>query len=188
MKRVLLSRASAVVLLILTTVWDAGATYLTLGHRLDMDGNPFIRGMDWKGVALIQVIVGVLVVAFFLATYGKQRLFWPGENVGFMGFIRRCVKENVSFKLKFSLGARETVYIGQVLLWTLISAHAIAALITTVPLLGGPSFLSVARLLGATAVRYSQSATTLFIVAGAIVCGHVPLYHAFLQNREEARQ
>lgn len=183
MARILISRTSAVLLFVATTVWDAGATYLTLGHQLHLDGNPFIRHMDWKGVAVLHAVLGVLLVAFYLMTHGKQRLLWPEEKTGFLRFLRRCVGQNVSFKL--TLGIRERVYAAQVLFWTLIFAHASAALITTCPLLGGPSFLDMARMLGGAAVRYAQNGITLLIAGAAFVFAHYPLYQAYLLDGDQ---
>ena len=185
MRRLLISRVSAIVLFVVSTLWDAGATYLTLGHKLHLDGNPFSRGMDWKGLGVLHAVLGILLVAFFILTYEKQHLLWPEEKVDFVGFLRRCLKENVSFRL--TLQAKEKVYVAQVAFWTLIFAHTFAALITSSPLLGGPSFLDAARFFSETAVRYSQNATTLLIVAAAFICGHYPLYQVFLSDREASQ-
>jgi hypothetical protein len=71
------------------------------------------------------------------------------------------------------------VYVGLLLLWLPAFGHLLAAVITTVPLVGGPSFVDFLRLFGVKELRSAQRIVTLAIIVVAFIAAHYPLYVSY---------
>ncbi|MFA7184298.1 MAG: prepilin-type N-terminal cleavage/methylation domain-containing protein [Victivallales bacterium] len=184
MKRnILISRTTAVFLLIISTMLDCTAT--DAGHKLYLDGNPLIRGLNWNQLIVFQ-ITGIIIISLtFGFAFKKQRIIWPKIQVGFWRFLKYRLREGLALKFDSTSLKKEIIYAGLLCLWILFFAHLLAWLIMMPPLFGGPSFRDALAVLGITDLRVAQYIVTIFILAFAVILAHYPLYLAYSLKTEK---
>lgn len=187
LKRIILSRTGTIALLLLGTLWDVGSTYAMVGKRLWLDGNPFIRTLNWQQVWALQIIFGTAAIAAFLFAYGRQRAIWPKQKLPFLAFFKYRLKCGFSLSFTARHFKTEDVYAGMLLIWVLIFAHSIAGLINTVPILGGPSFLEIFTLEQINDVRTIQHIGTALLLFCSILFAHYPIYASYTLSFEGGR-
>lgn len=173
------SRCFAVLLLIAGTGWDAGTTWLTVGNKLHLDGNPLIRNLNWTQLFLLMLLLQAAFVFAFWFAWERQAALWPDCGRSFWRFLG--YRMNKGFALKFNPAhlKTETIYGGMLLMWLPVFGHFLSALITTCPLVGGPSFVDFFRLLGIDNGRTAQKLTTIFIVVASWILAHWPMYLSY---------
>jgi hypothetical protein len=187
LKRIILSRTGTISLLLVGTIWDVGSTYAMVGKRLWLDGNPFIRTLNWQQVAVLQVIFGTAAIAAFLFAYGRQKAIWPKrEGLAFLQFVKYRIRRGFSLNFTAKHFKTEDVYAGMLLIWVLIFAHGLAGLINTVPILGGPSFLEIFQMEQINDVRIIQNIGTALLLLCSILFAHYPIYASYRLSLEDA--
>ena len=176
MTHIFTSRSFAVLLLIVSTVWDAGGTWLTVGRKLYLDGNPVVQSLNWTQLLVLLLVLHTALAVGFWFAWSRQEALWPNQRMSFWRFLSYRLKKG--FALNFSRDHLKTEFIwaGMLLLWLPTFAHLLAGLIITSPLVGGPSFLDVFRRLGVDNWRTAQTFTSLFIIVAALILAHWPLY------------
>ncbi len=188
LKRIVLSRTGTIALLLVGTVWDVGSTYVMVGQRLWLDGNPFIRTLNWQQVLVLQGIFGTAAIAAFLFVYGRQRAIWPERDLPFLAFFKYRIRRGFSLNFTARHFKTEDVYAGMLLIWVLIFAHSIAGFINTVPILGGPSFLEIFKMEQINDVRTVQNIGTAFLLFCSILFAHYPIYASYTLSLEDAKR
>jgi len=191
MTGILTSRLFALFLLVVSSAWDATGTWLTLRDRLHLDGNPFIRGMNWTQLAALLILLQAAFAVVFWFSWTRQEALWPDENKSFWQFLG--YRLNKGFALKFNRDHLKTefIYAGMLLMWFPVFGHLLSGLIITCPLAGGPSFADIFRRLGVENWRTAQNFTTLFIVAASLILAHWPMYLRYREgskNRENHKE
>ncbi|MBU0478106.1 hypothetical protein KKC91_06025 [bacterium] len=187
-KKIITSRTFAIVMLILSTFWDAGGTCLTLGHNLSRDGNPLVRGMNWNQVLMFMVISHTIFIISFIFAWRKQKAIWPEQNRTFFPFVADRLKEGFAFNFSRDHMKNELVWAGMLALWLPTAAHCLAGIIITSALVGGPSFLDVLGLVGIHNVRMAQRITTLLIIVIAVPLAHYPMYLKYSLDRDKRKE
>ena len=185
LKRIILSRTGTIALLLVGTLWDVGSTYAMVGKRLWLDGNPFIRTLNWEQVAALQVIFGTAAIAAFLFAYGRQKAIWPkGERLAFLQFVKYRIRRGFSLNFTAKHFKTEDVYAGMLLIWVLIFAHGLAGLINTVPILGGPPLLEVLHMNHSYDVHTLQNIATGLLILCSVFFAHYPIYASYRLSLE----
>ncbi len=177
----LISPLAVVVFYVLSVTWDATATYLTLGQELAMDGSPLMNRFTWGQAITVQIVGGLVVLVYFMLASRKQKSIWPKQQSSFGQFLRHCVKIAVFGGVKNL--KLQVIYVGVGLAWFTIITAILASIITTVPLLGGPSFRHILGLAGVHDLRTAQTITTVFIGVVGLLLAHYPLYVTYLIKR-----
>ncbi len=185
LKRVILSRTGTIALLLAGTAWDVGSTYAMVGERLWLDGNPFIRTLNWEQVLALQIIFGIASVAAFLFAYGRQPAIWPEEKRSFLSFVAYRIRRGFSLNFTAHHFKTEDVYAGMLLIWVLIFAHSLAGLINTVPILGGPPLLELLHMNQSYDVRTLQNIGTGLLIFCSIFFAHYPMYTSYAMSLEQ---
>jgi len=180
----LIPRLMTIVLLFFSTLLDCGTTYASIGHKLYLDGNPFIRSFDWTQLLIMQGMGVFIIASAFLFASKEQHVIWPNKSLGFWSFFQYRLKKGFKLSFKLEHFQTEMVYAGVLLIWVVTIAHFLAGIIAGSPFLGGPSFLDILRLIGILELRTAQSITTLFILLVAFIGAHYPLYLAYVQTYE----
>ena len=186
-RRIILSRTATISLLLVGTAWDVGSTYAMVGERLWLDGNPFIRTLNWEQVLALQFIFGTASVAAFLFAYGRQPVIWPEEKLSFPAFVVFRIKRGFSLNFTAQHFRTEDVYAGMLLIWVLIFAHSLAGLINTVPLMGGPPLLEILHMKHAFDLDTLQNIGTGLLILCSIFLAHYPIYARYALSLEERR-
>ena len=182
-RRIILSRTGTISLLLVGTAWDVGSTYAMVGKRLWLDGNPFIRTLNWEQVLALQIIFGIASVAAFLFAYGRQPAIWPEEKLSFTAFVVYRIKRGFSLNFTAQHFRTEDVYAGMLLIWVLIFAHSLAGLINTVPLLGGPPLLELLHMKQTYELDTLQNIGTGLIILCSIFLAHYPIYASYAMSQ-----
>jgi len=188
LKRIVVSRTGAVALLIMSTASDCWGTHATVGDKLYLDGNPFVRGLNWSQALILQAIVGTAIVVCYLVAWGKRREMYPSNGeMGLIRFTAQMLKGWMRLDIRWRTLRIEMIYAGLLLIWVAILAHSIAAAFIVSPLMGGPSWFDMARLLGVSDVRIAQLFyIILFGLVAPILLAHYPLYYMYCQDRKRS--
>jgi len=158
---------------------------------LRLDGNPLIRNLNWTQLLILLLLFQSIFAVFFWFAWRKQEALWPGQKMPFWRFLSYRLNKGLALKFHGTHLRTELIYAGMLLVWFLTFAHLLAGLITTSPLLGGPSFIDVFRSLGVDNWRTAQNFTVLINIAGALILAHWPLYArywTYQRNASETRQ
>ena len=174
--RLLLSRSCAIVLLVCSTVFDCGTAYATVGGHLSFDGNPFIGCFNWGQLIGLQAAAVVVVSAVFLAVRGLQGRIWPKGPTSFWSFLVYRLKKEFTLTLTFDHLKTEAICAGVLMLWFITFMHSMAGITQLLPLMGGPSVLTVMQRIGIYGLRPAQNAVIVIGTACSFLVAHYPLY------------
>jgi len=170
------SRAFAILVMVVGTVWDAGGTWLTVQNRLQLDGNPVVRSLNWTQLLVLLISLQVAIAVGFWFAWARQEALWPDQRMSFWRFLSYRLKKGLALNFNRDHLKTEAIWAGMLLLWLTTFAHLLAGLIITCPLVGGPSFVDIFRWLGVHNWRTAQNFTTLFIIVAAFILAHWPMY------------